>query len=673
MPTMIKLFAAPDKNKDFQGYMLHVLVRIWTTITGIIVLVGLYFFPEIKTRWISFAVLSLLIAVSSLSISQFYSRKFASWYFAIALWLYITIPCYTAGGIMAPGILSQLSVILTAGFLLNWRGGLLIGVLSMAADFFLVYLEMTGNLPTPAVVHTPLTRWIGAIIPFGTILALQYYATNHLRSNLIALQNEIKLREKAEEEKDKLVLVLKERVKELKILYQICQILQEDEKPLKDLFQQIATILPLGWQYPELASARLTIKDTEYVSANFAPSKIMQSNEASTITGLKIKIEIFYAEAIQEKGETLFLKEEDDLIKTLLNFLKIEIDRRERMKELKDYKFALDVATLVSIADAAGQFTYVNDNFCQKSKYAADELIGESHKILWSGYHSADYFEHLKLNMENGTPFSGEFCNKAADGSLYWVYSSIIPFVNEQGKVYQYLSINQDISEKKEAEEQSRKSDQNLRKITSHSYGNSYMFEIEESGKIIPLFMSRGTDAYNHDYELTDLIDNPNLLLETVVDEDKAKFIESMKTAYKTKSKISVQYRINVQGTIRWRWMQASPELESSGQYIWYGSTSDITPIVDYISAIEQILFDISHVMRRPIANIIGIISMFNKQKIDEEEIKSLLKLLESVGLELEKFTSELNREYNNKRQNPQFNLDLSSQLDKRASLFPKK
>ncbi len=670
---MIEVLSLPDKIKDFQAYMLKVLVILWTSITGVVVLLGLFFFPEIWTRWITFFSISIFIAVSSMAIARFFSTKHASYYFVIVLWLYITIPCYSAGGIIAPGILSQISVILTAGFLLNWRGGLFIGILSMLADFLLAYLELTGNLPAPSVIHTPMTRWIGAIIPFGTILALQYYATNHLRSSLVALQDEIDLREKAEASKDKLVLILEERVKELKTVYEVCQLLQDDQIPMNNLFQKIVKILPSGWQYPEFASSRLTVNNTEYLSDNFATSKFNQSKEAATVSGTRIRIEIFYSEAIQQTGEDLFLVEEENLINTLLNLLKIEIERRDRMKELEDYKFALDIATLVSISDADGRFTFVNDNFCRKSKYTVDELIGKEHSILWSGYHQPDYFINLELAMKSGTPYSGEFCNKAKDGSLYWVHSSIIPFLDKEGKVYQYLSINQDISEKKEAEEKSRKSDQNLRKITSHSSGNSYMFEIDESGRLILLFMSRGTDAHNHHLEYEDIIKNPDVLFETLVHEDRDRFIEALKTAYQTKSKINLQYRLKINGLIRWRWLQASPEQDLSGKYIWYGSSSDITPIVDHIVAIEQILFDISHVMRRPIATIIGLTRMINNPGIQVEEIKSMVKMIESVGEELEKFTSELNREYNNKKQNPQFNIDLTSQLDKRESLFPKR
>src|SRR5690606_29406010 len=115
---------------------------------------------------------------------------------------FITIPCYSAGGITAPGIPSQMSVIVTAGFLLGWRGCLAIGLVTMGTDLGLAYMEMTGSLPEPSVIHTPITRWIGAIIPFATILSLQYYAMRFQRRSIEALEREIAKREESERVKD---------------------------------------------------------------------------------------------------------------------------------------------------------------------------------------------------------------------------------------------------------------------------------------------------------------------------------------------------------------------------------------------------------------------------------------------------------------------------------------
>jgi PAS domain S-box-containing protein len=586
------------------------------------------------------------------------------------VWLYITIPCYTAGGIQAPGILSQMSVILTAGFLLGWRGGLAIGVLTMGTDFWLAYIEMTGSLPAPSVIHNPMTRWLGAFIPFGTILALQYYATNHLRTGLIALQREIAKREEAEKIKDKTVYDLGERVKELRTLYAVSRILQDEDTPPEQLYHKIVEALPPGWQYPDIAAACIAIAGTAYPTSNYKPSDHYQQAEMKTAKGTVVTIEVVYLQPMPESDEGPFFKEERSLINMLVEMLKIDLEHRERSAELKDYKYALDIASIVSISDKDGSFTFVNENFCHISGYRPEELLGKHHSVLWSGLHPSEYFDQLRTAMQNGEPYNGEFCNRAKNGTLYWVDGTIVPFLDKSGKIYQYLSINHDITERKEGEEKIRQSEQLIKKITSQVPGNTYQFEIEESGYTKILFMNRGTDTFNHTYNLEGLLQRPELLREIIHDDDKVKFNDAMKEAWQTQSTISFQYRIFVNEQVRWRWMQAIPEKDKNGKVLWYGATSDITPLVDYIASIEQIIFDIGHVIRKPIANMMGMTRLITHGDLSEQEIREISKNLHLISEEIDKFIRELNLAYHRKRQNSQLNIDISLLLDKRNSLF---
>ena len=146
----------------------------------------------------------------------------------------------------------QISVVLTAGFLLGWKGGIFIGLLSILADFGLVYLEINNLLPVPSVVHTPISRWISNIIPFSTIIALQYYATKHLRENILAYKNELSARIESEKIKDQVVNDLGERIKELKTISRISRLLHYENLVHEELYYQIAQTLTQGWQYPEL-------------------------------------------------------------------------------------------------------------------------------------------------------------------------------------------------------------------------------------------------------------------------------------------------------------------------------------------------------------------------------------------------------------------------------------
>ncbi|MEJ6980515.1 PAS domain-containing protein [Pedobacter sp. P351] len=667
---MINFFSIPDKEKDYKSYMVYVLSILWTLVICSIVSIGFIFFSEIWQRWLIFLGTSIFITVFILTLIRYGYTGLASWALTIMLWLLITIPCYTAGGIMAPGILSQVSVILTAGFLLGWRGGLAIGLLTVVTDFFLAYMEIKGFLPIPLVTHNPITRWIGTIIPFGTILALQYYATNHLRSGLAAVQREVLKREKVEKLITKTVLDLEERVKELKTLYRLSRILQNDDTSIKDLVPQIAEILPSGWQHPEITAASVCIADIEYKTSNYQRSSNSQLVELKTKHGTPISIEIVYLQKAPESDEGPFLKEERHLINMLIEMIKINLESREHRTELKDYKYALDLDYIVAIAGVDSKLTFVNDNFCKINKYSAAELLGKHYTFISSDFHSPEYFNELALAMQDGKPFRGEFCNRAKDGILYWVDTSIVPFLDENGKVYQYLSISHDITERKNADDKIKQSEQLLKRITSQVPGNTYMFEIEENGSSKIHFISRGTDIFNHTYDFDELSENAEKLREVLHDDDKVKFNDAMKEAFKTRSLMSFQYRIIVDGHIRWRWMQAAPENHNNGKVLWYGATSDITPLVDYIASIEQIIFDIGHVIRRPVASMLGLSRLIIDIDLDEKEIKEISKKLYTIAEEMDKFIKELNQVYIQKKQNTELNIDISPVIDKRSSLF---
>jgi diguanylate cyclase (GGDEF)-like protein/PAS domain S-box-containing protein len=130
--------------------------------------------------------------------------------------------------------------------------------------------------------------------------------------------------------------------------------------------------------------------------------------------------------------------------------------------ELASFRTALDRHTIVGITDRAGTITYVNDCFCQISRYSRDELIGAKHSLLNSGHHPVSFFRQMWETIAAGNRWQGEICNRAKDGSLYWVDTTIAPKFDDSGRVVGYVSVRYDITRHKNSEKELK--EENLRR-----------------------------------------------------------------------------------------------------------------------------------------------------------------------------------------------------------------
>ncbi len=157
------------------------------------------------------------------------------------------------------------------------------------------------------------------------------------------------------------------------------------------------------------------------------------------------------SKAYKESDEERYLMERS-LTTSSAEMLDLNSSLRSSLATIAAYRAALDQQALVAITDISGKIVEVNDAFCRISGYSREELVGADHRVVNSGRHSREFWAEMWRTISTGGVWRGEVCNRARDGSLHWLDTTIGPVRDSEQRIDGYISIRQDITERKRSE-----------------------------------------------------------------------------------------------------------------------------------------------------------------------------------------------------------------------------
>ena len=329
------------------------------------------------------------------------------------------------------------------------------------------------------------------------------------------------------------------------------------------------------------------------------------------------------------------------LAKQVVGILELKTARLES----EFIRYALDQSAIVAVTDPKGKIVFANDLFCKITGYSRSELIGKDHRILNSSHHSKEFMTNLWRTISSGKVWQGEICNRAKDGHLYWVYTTIVPSRDSNGQIQQYTSIRYEITERKLLESESKKTF-----LETELLKNRLSLALQSS--------STGVwdwDVVNNiltwDDRMYELYGTPRHLFSSTYDawlsgvhpEDREKGDQEIKDALEGKKEFNTEFRVIWKDqTVRNIRAFGKIQRDAEGKPLrMIGVNWDITKekqqeaelkraqqeATSASQAKSEFLANMSHEIRTPMNGVIGMTELLKETPLNEEQ-NQLLKIL---------------------------------------------
>lgn len=268
---------------------------------------------------------------------------------------------------------------------------------------------------------------------------------------------------------------LRERVKELNCLYAISELVEKPDVSLDEILQGTVSAISPSWQYPEITCARITLDDREFKTENFRKTRWKQNSHITVHGKRSGAVEVCYLRKRPESDEGPFLKEERRLLNVVAERLGRIIERKKAEEELR-----LQSAITVNMNEAVylvggddGIIRYTNPKFEEIFGYDPGEMLGKHVSIVNAptDIHPIKTAKKIMGILKRTGKWHGEVRNIKKDGTLFWCHANVIAFNHlKYGKAM--ISVHTDITEQKKAEQDLRRSEQNLA-VTIDSIGDA--------------------------------------------------------------------------------------------------------------------------------------------------------------------------------------------------------
>jgi len=318
----------------------------------------------------------------------------------------------------------------------------------------------------------------------------------------------------------------------------------------------------------------------------------------------------------------------------------------EAAREAQGFRWALDHHSIISIADARGRIIDTNDRFCEISGYSREELLGKDHFVLNSGHHPKGFWREAWQQIRTGKSWHGEVCNRAKDGSLYWVDSIIAPFVNAEGVVERYVSIRNDITARKTHEMELKRLTSRLELATQAGGVGIWDYDVV-AGELrwdAQMFALYGVDraSFTGAYDAWSSGVHPD---------DRARGDQEIQSALSGEKEFNTEFRIVwPDGTVRYIRAIAQVQRDEAGRALrMVGTNWDITDEVTHAKQLSEaqakaeasnlaksaFLANMSHEIRTPLTAILGFSDILRDEKIEPARRTEAINTINTAGSHL--------------------------------------